>query len=75
MIDDAKKPWLSKDGQFLLYDYIHVAKGIRNSWLTEKTQTLAYPIFDDKENIKSWEFARWEHLVTLHKIERENLNF
>ena len=74
--DDAtKQPWLSKDGQFLLYGYIHVAKGIRNSWLTEKTQTLAYPIFDDNEDITSWKFARWEHLVTLHKIERGNLNF
>ena len=30
------KPWLSVDGTYLLYDYVHLIKNIRNLWLTEK---------------------------------------
>ncbi len=30
------KPWLAVDGTFLLYDYVHIWKNVRNNWLTEK---------------------------------------
>ena len=29
------KPWLTTDGIYLLYDYVHLMKSIRNNWLTE----------------------------------------
>ena len=41
------KPWLTVDGKYLLYDFVHIIKNIRNLWLTEKTQEL---IFDDNSN-------------------------
>ena len=31
------KPWLTVDGKYLLYDFVHFIKNIRNLWLTEKT--------------------------------------
>ena len=31
------KPWLTVDGKYLLYDFVHLIKNIRNLWLTEKT--------------------------------------
>ena len=33
------KPWLAVDGTFLLYDYVHIWKNVRNNWLTEKCKT------------------------------------
>ena len=36
------KPWLSVDGTYLLYDYVHLIKNIRNLWLTEKTGELKF---------------------------------
>ena len=30
------KPWKTSDGIFLLCDYVHLLKSIRNNWLTEK---------------------------------------
>ena len=37
------KPWLSKISDiFLLFDYVHVVKCLRNNWLTEKTKRLQY---------------------------------
>ena len=30
------KPWRTPNNMFLLYDYVHIIKNIRNNWLTEK---------------------------------------
>ena len=30
------KPWKTSDGIFLLYDYVHLLKSVKNNWLTEK---------------------------------------
>ena len=36
------KPWLSIDGVYLIYDYVHLLKNIRNLWLTKKTMQLEF---------------------------------
>ena len=37
------KLWLSKNSDiFLLFDYVHVVKCLRNNWLTEKAKKLQY---------------------------------
>ena len=35
-----EKPWLTVEGTYLLYDFVHLLKNIRNLWLTEKTTQL-----------------------------------
>ena len=34
MVIVKEKTWIRKDGRFLLYDYVHVFKCIRNNWIT-----------------------------------------
>ena len=57
------KPWLSIGGHYLLYDFVHLLKSIRNNWLTEKTRELVYFFDGIPKN------ARWGHLVELWKVE------
>ena len=61
------KPWVSTDGLFLLFDYVHIIKNIRNNWLTEKSGEL---IFDDNGTQKT---AKWSHLVKLYQLESGSL--
>ena len=58
-----EKPWLTTDGRFLLFDYVHLTKSLRNNWVTEKTGELQYS-FDGQNRT-----AKWCHLVTLYKAE------
>ena len=58
-----QKPWLTTDGIFLLYDYVHLIKSIRNNWLTETDGKLKYL----KEG--EWKTAKWEHLIELYEQE------
>ena len=51
---------------FLLFDYVHLLKNIRNLWLTEKTGELAY----EEEGIKF--VAKWQNLRDLFKSESRN---
>ena len=53
---------------FLLYDSTHLVKNYRNNWLTEKTQTLKFPMTDDEGN-EVWKVACWSHLRELQKDE------
>ena len=39
---DRVKPWLTKQGIYLLFDFVHIIKSIRNNWITEKTQELEF---------------------------------
>jgi hypothetical protein len=49
----SDKPWRTKDNIFLLFDYVHLLKNIRNNWITEKSQELVY--FDDgKQKVAKW---------------------
>ena len=43
------KPWKTSDGIFLLYDYVHLLKSVRNNWVTEKTQNLEFEHENKKE--------------------------
>ena len=58
-----RKAWLSSDRFYLLYDYAHLIKNIRNLWLTEKTGELLFR-HEDKEFV-----ASWHHLRDLHRSE------
>ena len=50
------KPWLTTDGLFLLYDFVHLIKSIRNNWLTETMRERIYN-------------AKWSRLVKLYQLE------
>ena len=53
------KPSSTEDGSFLLFDYVHLFKSIRNNWLTEKLSELEFVI--DGEKL----VARWTDLIDL----------
>ena len=57
------KPWLSVDGSYLLYDYVHLIKNIRNLWLTEKTGELKF------QHENKFLVANWHHLRNLFQSE------
>ena len=59
------KPWLTTDGLFLLYDYVHLMKNIRNNWLTEPNGEL-----DFQHNGQTFT-AKWEHLTKLQSLEEK----
>ena len=61
------KPWLTIDGRYLLFDFVHLLKNIRNNWLTEKSGEL---IFYDGDTQK---VAKWSHLCELFKAESGSL--
>lgn len=56
---------------YLLYDFVHELKNIRNNWLTEKTQTLIWDV-PDSENGKSVS-ACWSDIVDLYQKDCESL--
>ena len=62
---DPKTPWVTKDGMFLLFDYVHLLKSIRNNWLTEAHQELEFE--DDGKKFT----AKWDHLIKLYELERK----
>ena len=49
------KPWWSVDGTYLLYDYVHLIKNIRNLWLTKKTSELKFH-HENKFLVAKWEW-------------------
>lgn len=63
-----ERPWETQDGRFLLYDFVHLLKNLRNNWLTEATRELT---FEDDDGVQKT--AKWQHLVDLHKLETETL--
>ena len=61
-------PWLNTQSNiYLLFDYVHVVKCIRNKWLTEKTQQLEYA-FNGNTQI-----AKWSDLKNLQQAESDSL--
>jgi hypothetical protein len=60
---DTIKPWRTSNNIFLLFDFVHILKNVRNNWITEKTKELVY---NDGENIK---VAKWSDIELLHKLE------
>ena len=61
------KPWLTVDGRYLLFGFVHLLKNIQNLWLTEKTREL---ILYDKGVSK---IAKWAHLKKLFDLEQGSL--
>ena len=61
----SETPWQTKDDIFLLYDYVHLLKSVRNNWITEKTQELA---FTQSGEVR---IAKWSDLKALHSLEEK----
>ena len=61
------QPWVTVDGTFLLYDFVHLIKNIRNLWLTE---TMGELIFDDEGTLRT---AKWKVLRELFELESSSL--
>ena len=60
-------PWRTEDNVFLLFDFVHIVKSIRNSWITEKTGELEY-------NYRSEDYVtNWDQIKKLQKLEDGNL--
>lgn len=57
------KPWLTTGGLFLLFDFVHLLKNIRNNWLTESTGELNFEHEDHQFT------AKWSHLLQLYNLE------
>ena len=64
---NPERPWETQSGIFLLFDYVHILKSIRNNWLTEATGELTF-LHDGVTRT-----AKWRHLVQLYKLEAESL--
>ena len=70
---DINAPWIVQSPVdpsrplFLLFDPVHIFKNIRNSWITEKTQTIK---FDHQDNIC---IARWSDLKSMQEYEERSL--
>jgi len=58
-----ERPWLTTNGTFLLFDFVHLIKNIRNNWLTEKTGELVF--YENGVEKK----ACWKHLIKLYEAE------
>ena len=62
------EPWRTKDNIFLLFDFVHLLKSIRNNWITEETQELRF--LDENNEIM---VAKWSDIKMLYDIEKEQL--
>ena len=64
---DTINPWRTKNNLFLLFDYVHFLKNIRNNWITEATQELEF-VLDGKKQI-----ARWSDIKKLYYYESKEV--
>ena len=53
---------------YLCYDPVHLIKNIRNNWISEKTQTLAFKDPDSDRVV----IAKWSDLKAIYKDECDN---
>lgn len=66
--ESEEKPWIKKDtSTFLLYDFVHIQKCVRNNWITEKTQELEFT-FEGRTEV-----AKWSDIINLYELEKNNL--
>ena len=54
-------PWRTHEDIFLLFDYVHLMKSVRNNWLTEKTGEIEFSEKNDRY------VAKWEDIKKLKK--------
>ena len=59
------EPWGTKDNVFLLFDFVHLLKSIRNNWITAKTKELSF--------LDEIVVAKWSDIEMLHDLEIEQL--
>ena len=52
---------------FLLFDYVHLFKCIRNNWITEKTQELEFVYEGEMKR------AKWSDIKALYNLEKTQL--
>ena len=67
-------PWRTKSNIFLLYDYVHVLKSVRNNWITEKTQQLIFTQSGGNHVAKWSDFKNLYHLEERNLVKMSNLN-
>ena len=60
-------PWRTVDDIFLLFDFVHIFKCVRNNWITEKTGEIKFH-HDNEEYV-----AKWEDIIKLQKSEDSDL--
>ena len=67
------EPWLTQPSEdipgmiFLLYDFVHLFKSVRNNWFTENCQEIEF-----KPPTESTTFtAKWVDIVTLFNLNRD----
>ena len=68
---DEGKPWVMTDSEsgektFVLNDYVHVFKCLRNNWYTEKTKEIKYYCFQENRE----KIAKWDHLKKLCNLDK-----
>ena len=64
---DSVEPWRTRENMFLLFDFVHLMKNIRNNWITEATQELKYEVDGETKT------AKWADLKKLHHLESSRL--
>ena len=67
----ANKPWVTKTGLYLLFDYVHIFKNIRNNWITETCSELQF-YSEGKAMIAKWEIIK--QLFELEKNQEVHLS-
>ena len=60
-------PWRTDNDIFLLFDFVHIVKSIRNNWITERNGEIEYEYRGDRYT------AKWEHIKTLQKLEDKDI--
>ena len=46
------KPWLTVDGLYLIFDFVHLLKPVRSNWITEKQQQIDFMDGDQHHTAK-----------------------
>ena len=64
---EDSKPWKSVDGIYLLFDYVHLIKSLRNNWITEKCQN--YTSLKTMRNMQT----QWSDISELFRLEKDDL--
>ena len=62
----SNEPWRTTNDIFLLFDFVHLLKCVRNNWITEKMQELE---FYYEGRLRT---AKWAKLKELYEIESKD---
>ena len=68
------KPWVMTDNltgekTFILNDYVHLFKSVRNNWYTERTKEISYYCPNDND----FKVAKWDILTQLYNLDKDLL--